>query len=778
MIVDSDEYLSRRDKWYVGGGSAALWAPCFPRNLNTLGFWDYGYYLDQKLPHIFTITVLDEALSPVEFSVTDRLWRPSSFSQRFTAEGLDVLEHKVLTPSNVFVSQIEAENRGDEAKRFHVILWTKLDRRLVAPLPIRLLYPFDFEGVNFTIPEIVGDSAVFSQQEAHTNKECNYNVWSALGAKENLSSYTFNLSQNFDMSQGSLEDQPLWIVTPFPDKISGGKFRNEKIPEKLFNELGSVYAGLHYVLDLEPNSPYTTWFGCSVSHDREECLNNLEDLRGRDPLELSRQNWRDFFSSVPSFECSDPYLTKYYWYRWYGLKLNMINVGANNHKYPVIYEGISEREGIWFRHHISYSAQCHMIECSWMHDPSLAKGSLLGLLSNIHENGAIPGGVGFKGRTDDWFIYHANYAKGIMQIHQIHPDVQFLEQVYEPLAKYSKYFDKQRDPEGSNLYDVTQQYETGQEYNPRYLFVEENADRDAVFRLKGIDATVFIYELKKLLAFIAQTLGKEEESEKWAAEASKIKESILKFMWNTSEELFFDVKPENLQPSNVKTPVSFYPFMTDIVDHQHLGAVHKHLLNTDEFWTPYPVPTVSKDSPLFNPEAEWKGLRKYCPWNGRVWPMTNSHTCDALAQTAYRLDESLKVKAAEFLSKFIRMMFHQGNPELPNCYEHYNPFTGNPSSYRGVNDYMHSWVVDLIIRYAAGFQPQTENELVLDPLPLNLEHFTLNNLLYKGLKIKVTWRRKKIDKEKEGFCLYVNGKLVAKKEQLEKITIKLNKQHQ
>ena len=102
--MDPDEYLSRRDKWFVGGGSAALWAPCFPRHLDTLGFWDYGYYLDQKLPHIFTITVLDDTLSPVEFGVTERLWRPSSFYQRFIAEGLDILEHKVLTPNNVFVS--------------------------------------------------------------------------------------------------------------------------------------------------------------------------------------------------------------------------------------------------------------------------------------------------------------------------------------------------------------------------------------------------------------------------------------------------------------------------------------------------------------------------------------------------------------------------------------------------------------------------------------------------------------------------------------------------
>ncbi|MEX2750792.1 MAG: amylo-alpha-1,6-glucosidase [Candidatus Freyarchaeota archaeon] len=774
MITNPDEYLSRSDKWFVGGGTAALWAPCFPIHLDTLGFWDYGYYLDQKLPHIFTITVLDEQLNPINFNVTERVWRPSSFSQKFVAEDLSIGENKLLTPTNVFVSQMDIVDNGSKDRRCHFIMWTKLDRRPPKPMPIRLTYPFDYEGLTYTNPEIISNSAVFSQEELHTNSECNYRVWYALGAKEELDSYTINLCENFHMSLGSLEDRPLWIVTPFPEKIYGGKFKNENIPEKPFSEFGSIYVGLHYTIDLQPELHNYTWFACGVSHIKDKCLNNLKDLQDKNPLELSRQNWRDFLNSVPSFECSDPYITKYYWYRWYGLKLNMINVGENNHKYPIVYEGIGERDGGWFRHHISYSAQCHMIECSWMHNPSVAKGSLLGLLSNIHENGAIPGGVGFKGKTDDWFIYHANYAKGILQIYQIHPDIQFFEQIYEPLARYAKYFDRQRDPEGSSLYDVIQQYETGQEYNARYLFAEENADRDVTFKLKGVDATTYIYELKKLLAFMAQKLGKKEESEKWATEAEKIKENMLKFMWNPEEQFFFDVKPENFEPSNVKAAVCFYPFMTDIVDSHHLGAIRKHLLNPKEFWTPYPVPTLSKDHPLFNSEAEWKGIRKYCPWNGRVWPMTNSHICDALAQTAYHMDTSLKIEAAQFLSKFIRMMFFKENPELPNCYEHYNPFTGYPSSYRGVDDYMHSWVVDLIIRYIAGFQPQTENVVVLDPLPLNLEHFTLNNLSYKGHKIKITWRKEKIDQEKKGFCLYINEKLVAQRKQLEKIRVKIN----
>ena len=68
--------------------------------------------------------------------------------------------------------------------------------------------------------------------------------------------------------------------------------------------------------------------------------------------------------------------------------------------------------------------------------------------------------------------------------------------------------------------------------------------------------------------------------------------------------------------------------------------------------------------------------------------------------------------------KAITLMFHNGDPARPNSYEHYDPFTGTPSLYRGYDDYMHSWIVDLIMRHAVGVQPGTDE---VDPLPLGVD---------------------------------------------------------
>src|SRR5439155_5020108 len=169
--------------------------------------------------------------------------------------------------------------------------------------------------------------------------------------------------------------------------------------------------------------------------------------------------------------------------------------------------------------------------------------------------------------------------------------------------------------------------------------------------------------------------------------------------------------------SPYKAAVGFYPFLCDIASKEHLPAIYKHLLNPEEFWTEYPVPASSLDDPFFSAEAEWKGKRMSCPWNGRVWPMTNSHVAEALARAALTLDASLKPHAADLIHRFIKLMFFDGDPERPNCFEHYNPSPGAPSAYRGIDDYQHSWVIDLMVKYLVGLQPNGSDTLVLDPLP-------------------------------------------------------------
>jgi hypothetical protein len=118
--------------------------------------------------------------------------------------------------------------------------------------------------------------------------------------------------------------------------------------------------------------------------------------------------------------------------------------------------------------------------------------------------------------------------------------------------------------------------------------------------------------------------------------------------------------------------------------------------------------------------------------------MVNSHLVDAIANVA-RCQESteLKQKAGEALMKAIRLMFHQGDPTRPNSYEHYDPATGAPSLYRGYDDYMHSWIIDLILRHAVGVVP---GGATVDPLPLGVEWIQCTQIPHQGSYMDVTIR--------------------------------------
>jgi len=77
-----------------------------------------------------------------------------------------------------------------------------------------------------------------------------------------------------------------------------------------------------------------------------------------------------------------------------------------------------------------------------------------------------------------------------------------------------------------------------------------------------------------------------------------------------------------------------------------------------------------------------------------------------------------------------------GDLGRPNCHEHYNPLTGQACVYRGIDDYMHSWVIDLIIRGVAGVEPSAA-ALRVDPLPMAIEEAHLTGLRVRGRRVEV-----------------------------------------
>ncbi len=709
--------LSRTDKWYLGGGNRLIWTPEFPAFLDQPGFWDHGHYYNYVLGPIFTWTLLDSEGREIVTQFRKRRWTPASLSQEFATEAhLRVTEEKSILPNDVALSVVRIRNTSAKAVTVHCVAWTAAHMSELS----------------------LGTTASFTRNLGSPARP-DLPVACVLGVNRPVHSSALCESETAAVA-------PRWPLTPFREEFSKGSLDGARSthPGADFR-----FVALHCRLTIGRGKEETITIACAAAPSVPEASRNLKlALKQKDPLSLSVLSWEDHFSGVPSFECSDEFFNRYYWYRWYGLRLNTMYGCEGNYRHPFVCEGIG-----YFRAPISYSAPCHMLENKWMHEPELARGSLLTFLDHQREDGGLRGYIDVNHYRQEMF-YHANWGRAILQLDYLHPSRDFLQSAYERLKKYAAYFDRERDEEVSALYDIDNHYETGQEYMSRYLAVHPQADKEhwgKVFRLKGVDVTVYVYELKQALASMSERLGKPEEAGLWHREADRIKTVVLSTMWDPADMMFYDVDPVTKERTRVKAATCFYPYMTDLVGEEHVEGLKRHLLNKKEFWTNFPVPSTSMDDEYFSAEPLWKGKRMNCPWNGRVWPMTNSHAVEALASTAIRFsDEGLKRATAALMSKFVRMMFFDGDPKRPNCFEHYNPLTGTPSLYRGIDDYQHSWVNDLIIQYVCGVRADAFS-VTIDPFPFGLRHARLTNVLVRGRQIDVEIRGK-------NFTVWLDGK--------------------
>jgi len=512
--------------------------------------------------------------------------------------------------------------------------------------------------------------------------------------------------------------QPHWRYTPFAERWTSG-LRDEVRLEGIA-AAGLVYAAIDVPLDAAATE---VTFMLTIAPVVDGAIHPAS---GGGPIEA-------FAARFPTLRCDDPFLERYYRYRIYGLHLNRLGGNAGNVRYPAIAEGIG-----YFHVPITYSAQCHMFEMRWARDPEEARGSLLNFLHTQKPDGSLHGRL-YSHHLEGTDFYHANWGDGTLAVDAVAPDAGFLEQAYDGLSRYARWLDATRDREQSGMYDVVDQYETGQEYMSRYQAVDPDADRygwENRIRLKGIDVTVYTYQLHRALEVMALRLEKARQSNAWRASADRIGDAVRSTMWDDDLGLFSDVDPRTMTRTRVKAAVCFYPLLTDLLDDAMVRRLLSHLADPATFATPFPVPSSSLDDPLFDADAEWKGRRHNCPWNGRVWPMTNSHILEGLLRQWHRGRRDAGPAAADLLGKFVRLMFHDRDLARPNCYEHYNPLTGHASEYRGIDDYQHSWVLDPILRGVTGLEPTAE-ALLVRPLPGLVTRASVTDLVIHGRSVAV-----------------------------------------
>lgn len=688
--------LARPDKWYLGAGDGLIWAPPFPVWLDAPGFWDEAHLFQYAVGPLFTVAFVTNGVT-LPGRARARHWTPAALTLDYDIGTLRARETR-HAPGGALVSEWEVRNATRRAIPLDVVVWTALDAETLAEVRPTT------QALHF--------SRLVTDRHGHPASVA---AVLSLGAAQSHAVYQSQLTA----------PQPRFELTPFWDRWRGSGRLGNEVRAGDSHDAATVFLGLHRRVRVPARG--TARFAAGISLRLE--TGRHAPTTPRVPLSAER-----FFATVPGFRCSDPYLERHWWHRWYGLRLNGLAAGAApNYRHAGVCEGIG-----YFHVPITYSAPCHMRELRWYPDPDWARGVFRTCFDHQRADGSLHGRV-YADHLEGTDFYHADWGGAVLALDAVHPDAGFRRDAYAALARYAEWLLRTRDPDGVGMIDVRNQFETGQEYMSRYQAVDPAADRvgwAGRFRLQGIDVTVYAYRLLRALESLADEVAPEAIA-RWHTTAERTAQAVRERMWDPANELFSDVDPASGRRTGVKAAVCFYPYATDLAGERHVRGLERHLFNPEEFWTPFPVPSSSRDDPRFNPDAEWNGMRHNCPWNGRVWPMTNSHLADALGRVVRELRPDWAPKLGRLLSQFARMMTVDGQADRPNCYEHYHPVNGRGSLYRGIDDYQHSWINDLIVSHLIGVLPHGGTGLTVHPLRLGIGGARLTGLPVAGHRVDV-----------------------------------------
>lgn len=283
-----------------------------------------------------------------------------------------------------------------------------------------------------------------------------------------------------------------------------------------------------------------------------------------------------------------------------------------------------------------------------------AKKEIVSLVSKQFDNGMIPHMIYWEKATNTDFpvikwgkentstiTQPPMLAYAVWKIYEKDHDLSFIKHVYPKLYHFYKYLLSERDPHENYLIGIMNPDESGEDNSPRFDIplhlspvhtLEENVKRrtqlvkqniackfDAPFCMrnffwvKDVPFNAIMVENLWLLATLAKHLDRFEDAAFFEEKKERIKKAMRKLM--LEENIFWSTFGKDYQKIKVKTWAMFAPLFAKMLTHNEAKQlVEEHLLNSNEFWTTFPVPTVSIDEPSFNPKGFWRGS---------VWASTN-----------------------------------------------------------------------------------------------------------------------------------------------------------
>jgi hypothetical protein len=262
----------------------------------------------------------------------------------------------------------------------------------------------------------------------------------------------------------------------------------------------------------------------------------------------------------------------------------------------------------------------------------------------------------------------------ILEIYKRYREKWFLDEVFEELLSWNRWWAKTRDVKGYLAYgsnNVPDSLHTIEKHNlqaAKYESLDNSPMYDDIpfntvtHTMELADVSLMSYYVMdcKALSEIAGILGRKEiirelkvRSDTYAAK--------LATLWDEEEGIYLNRRLDTGEKSYRISPNNFYPMLAKVCTQKQAETMmKKQYFNPDKFYGEFVIPSIARDDPAFKDNDYWRG-RIWAPMNFLVY----------LGMRNYDLPEARKDMVKKSMTLLMKSWKENGA-----VYENYNSVTG------------------------------------------------------------------------------------------------------
>jgi len=453
-----------------------------------------------------------------------------------------------------------------------------------------------------------------------------------------------------------------------------------------------------YTLELELDAGDTFTLAVAGASSEDEAKRRVEEaLAEPSRVEESRKGEvQSMLEKAPGLRGVKPDYEQLWKYMWYVILSNRVSIWGH----PALTSPFNMPSKFVFRHQWLWDSAFHAIVLA-EYNVSMAEEELLNLFGAQKPDGRIPHEVFLSKEfcslfwnVDDyspWTTQPPVLGIAVKRIMEKDASIGFLRRAFEALDRYDRWFRSHRDADRDQLMAYVDFLESGWDNAVRWdealtLFTRNPEKYRQLYSeirmapVEAVDLNCFIYVQRTVLSELAERLGLQGEAEEYRRLANETAEGIRRRMWDSETGFYYDVLEEDHRLVRVKSPAAFTTLYAGLATENQAEELLGHLLDPKEFWTRFPLPTVSADHSGYDPRGYWRGRS----WINQLWLAYEGLKLYGFEEDARRLAE----KALDMMASG------------PTCNENYDSSTGAPL---GAPDFGWSTLaLDLITDLATG----------------------------------------------------------------------------